>query len=171
MKERMASPRRTLLQRGLMLAGGALGLSALRPAESRAEAAPAARTLVLHGRRRPVTRLGLGPAQGSAQSAAWGELLDAPGGKPTGEFHSYRLGADGPFGPGTGPAGLELQVLRLADGLLFGIVAGGAALEKAHAIVGGTGRFAGACGSYLEREVFSGPAGRGAVEFVVSLTA
>jgi len=170
MKEKMASPRRTLLQRGLMLAGGALGLSAVCPPQGRAETAPVGRTFVLRGRRRPIARLATGGAPGSAHSAAAGELVDESG-KQKGGFHSYRLGADGPFGPGTGVAGLELQVLQLADGMLFGIVAGGAALEKAHAILGGTGRYAGACGSYVEREISSGPTGRGAVEFVVSLTA
>lgn len=169
MKQRMASPRRTLLRRGLMWVGGAVGLSAVRPAGTSAETAGAGRTLVLRGRRRPVARPGSGAPAGSLHAAA-GELLDESG-APAGAFHSYRLGSDGPFGPGTGGAGLELQVLQLADGLLFGIVAGGSGLERTHAVVGGTGRFAKACGSYLEREVSSGPAGRGAVEFVVSLTA
>jgi hypothetical protein len=60
----------------------------------------------------------------------------------------------------------------LEDGSsLFGIGSAGApsAAGRSLAILGGTGRFAGARGTYSEREVADGPHGRGSLEFVVTL--
>src|SRR5206468_3799858 len=67
---------------------------------------------------------------------------------------------------------VEFQTFQLPDGVLFGVGAGGGAgAQRTWAVLGGTGRFAGARGSYVEREVSVAPAGRGAVEFILTLTA
>lgn len=156
--------RRTFLQRALLVVGGALGLSAAaagaRSAGGAAPAAepsqaPAARALTLHGRRRspaPPGRLLGAPAR--ERLVRNGELLAGPAGPPIGEFSSSGFSQEGPFGAHAEAGGcLEFQTFRLEDGTLFGIgAAAGGRGQRAFAIVGGTGRFAGAQGSYVERE-------------------
>ena len=57
-------------------------------------------------------------------------------------------------GPETGAASnLEFHVLQLNDGTLFSIGSGGGGAERPLAIVGGTNRYAGRSGSYIERAV------------------
>lgn len=167
--------RRTFLQRTLLVVGGALGLTTLarrstpEAPQAPVAAPPAARTLTLHGRRRwpsPDGRLPGAPAR--ERLIRQGEILDGAGGAAVGEFCSSGFYREGPFGPHpTGGANLEFQTFRLGDGTLFGI---GAATpgrgQRAFAILGGTGRFAGAQGSYVEHDA-GDPARPGAVVFEV----
>ena len=166
-----ASPRRTLLRRGLWAAGGLLGVAAGRQVSARDEppaAADGGHVLRLYGR---------GPAAVARGKAAGArvvrrfDLYDAPEGSSVGEFVATALGAEASFGAqGACVSGLEMQSFRVGDDTLFGIGAGGArGAERAYAVLGGTGRFAGARGSCLEREMGGGAPGRGRVEFVVTL--
>ncbi len=162
--------RRTLLQRGLVLLTGALGVGvAARKVES--GAAPAAKpdpTLRLHGRRgQAPSRL---PGRSGARLVRYGDLLDGPDGRKVGEFFTSGFCLETPFGPQpAAPSNLEFQTFQLPDGTLFGIGAAGPGAERTLAILGGTGRFAAACGSYVEREITSA-SGHDEVEFVLSLT-
>ena len=100
------------------------------------------------------------------------DLLDAPDGASVGEFVATALAAEVSFGIPSGSASpLEMQTFRVGESTLFGIGAGGArGRERAYAVLGGTGRFAGARGTVLEREIEGGAASvRRPVEFLVTL--
>jgi len=130
-------------------------------------------TLTLYGRRRPAPPRSPHAPSGGGRISSYGELLDAPGGSPVGEFFANGLGVDAALGSAA-PAvsGVEFQTFQLPDGALFGVGASaGAGGERTWAILGGTGRFAGARGTYVEREVSAAPAGRAGVEFILTLAA
>jgi hypothetical protein len=143
--------RRTLLQRGFaLLAGGAALAGGTRwAAASPPTAAP--NSLTLYSRRRPVASLP-GASHADGRIVASGDLLDAPGGARVGAFHTNCFCAQSPFGPqSVSASNLEFHVLQLTDGTLFAI---GSGLEDAGAaIVGGTGRYAGRSGSYIQRAI------------------
>ncbi len=168
--------RRKFLQRTLLLVGGALGLTAATriaspdaPRGSARDSAPG-RTLTLHGRRRSPSPDGRLPGTPRERLVRQGELLDRAGGAVVGDFCSSGFHEVGPFHshPATA-ASLEFQTFRLPGGTLFGIGAAGATGHgrRAFAILGGTERFAGAQGSYVERD--AGDTSRpGAVVFEVT---
>ena len=171
--------RRTLLQRGFaLLAGGVAAATGARtvradePAPAKIDAAPQrdVQTFTLYARRRPVATVRGGHAHHSdTRTLASGELLDAPDGTAVGTFNTNCFCMGTPLGPHNRAASnLEFQVLDLAGGTLFGICGGATpAGTKAHAIVGGTGRYAGARGSYVERPAAN--AARDVVELFVTL--
>jgi hypothetical protein len=175
--------RRTLLQRGLALlaggvavAAGARTVQAEQPAALKLDPIPRPQTLALtlYARKRPIARLP-GAARGGhaaeARTQASGELLASPEGSSIGSFYTNCFCMGTPLGAHTREASnLEFQVLELKDGTLFGLC-GGAAISgvKAHAIVGGTGAYAGARGSYVERAVAETAAVRDVIELVVTL--
>jgi hypothetical protein len=166
------SKRRTLLQRGLVAAAAALGLGSGRPpgrALAAGEGTPspeAGRTLRLYGRGWAAATDGKG-----GRSLRRLELLDGPEGAPVGEFFASGFLLETAFGPQPAAASnFELHTFRLGEDTLFGIGAPAPrGRERAHALLGGTGRFAGTRGSYVEREVGGDAPGRGHVEFVVTL--
>jgi hypothetical protein len=87
--------------------------------------------------------LGHGPAAGD-RTMMTGDLLGADG-TSIGRF----LGTSTTFEPGAmGSQALESHTFQLADGTLHGM---GAAGDTEFAIVGGTGRYLGASGSYTAR--------------------
>jgi hypothetical protein len=173
--------RRTLLQRGLVVLAGALGMR-VTEGDARGEPAPLAptvrpgggRTLRLYGRQLRVQSHGQRPGQlplWSGQCHGRCELLDQPGGRRIGEFSATGFCPDSAaFSRGQAAGQVELQTLQVEGDHLFGIGPGGigAAGETAHAVLGGTGRFAGARGTYTIR-------GRGRskaesqIEFVINL--
>jgi hypothetical protein len=164
--------RRTLLQRAFFAVTGALGLGAAPTRVDAAEAfsPPSADgpRLRLQGRR----WLSPPPAPGGAgRVVRCGELQEGPDGGRIGEFFTNAFCLDTPFGPQAAAASnLEFQTFRLPEGTLFGVGAAGAAGEKHFAVLGGTGRYAGARGSYVEREAPSPSAKPGALEFHLNLT-
>jgi len=163
--------RRTLLQRGLVLLTGALGVGTVaRRVESAAAPAPKTDpTLRLHGRRgQAPPRL---PGRSGERLVRYGELLDGPDGERIGQFFTSGFCLETPFGPQpVAPSNLEFQTFQLPEGTLFGIGAAGPGAERTLAVLGGTGRFAAARGSYREREVPSSKPGWDAVEFVLTLS-
>jgi len=161
-----ATGRRSLLQRGLALVGGATAIGTGAWAARDVVAAPLRHgpTLTVYGRKRPVT------GTNDTQIAAFGELLDAPDGAAIGEFHTNRFCLATKQGVQTAAgSNLEFHVLQLKDGTLFGL-RGGTQKESlmASAIVGGTARYAGASGTLVERPVDGGTRGHDLVEFVVT---
>lgn len=171
------APRRRLLHRALMLAGGGLGLGLLtRPAAAPAAGAPhqspvrggQSRTLTLRGRSwhqyGPHHRPGDAPRAGDRR-ATFGELLGPDGKTVIGEFHAATLGTGSPFLPGPFATGnLEFHTFNLPDGSLLGMgcTAGG---NATFAIIGGTGRYMGVSGSYVARQSPFDRGGDGAAEF------
>ncbi len=100
--------------------------------------------------------------------AVYGELHE-PGGDKVGEFFSTNIGVDSPFqitGEGTGA--FEIHTLTLPGGTIVGVGIGGGA-ERSYAIVGGTGKYAGARGSYLARQDTHGLGGDGKAELLLTL--
>jgi hypothetical protein len=171
--------RRTILQRGFFFLAGVVGLRAVEPRLSGSEGAtppPGATTLTLSGRCRQVhSHPGSeGRAAGGGRMVRHGELLDGRDGKKIGEFHSTCFCPELAFGVSPGAASsIELHTLQLDDGTLFGIAdpAIGTGGHKVHAVLAGTGRYAGARGSYT---ALWGPGERGTdatVEFVLTLLA
>ncbi len=175
--ETQSRGRRTLLQRGLVAAAAALGLatgnrrasaSAEPEAPPRAPRLEGGRTLRLYGRGRTVATSG---KSAGSRSLRRYELLDRPDGAPVGEFFASGFQLETAFGPlPAASSNIELHTFRLGEDTLFGMGAPSPrGRERTHAVLGGTGRFAGARGSYVERDVQSGAPGRGRVEFVVTL--
>lgn len=164
---RSSSSRRSLLGRGLLLAAGAVGLGT---AAGHATAAPE-RHLRLYGRNfhlhAPSRRAGEIPASGDRHSA-YGELLDRRDGAVVGHFTAAYLTHDSPFAEAM--SSLEIHTFALGDGTIHGL---GSALrgEAGHfVILGGTGRYAGATGSYVARQQPRELGGDGAAEFHLTLT-
>jgi hypothetical protein len=178
-------PRRTLLQRGLLVIGGALGLVAAerRPVREVAAAPPqpeptrgaSAGTLRLYGwgwRPQAQSPL-LGRGSEGDHLVGYGDLVDAATGAVVGRFCTNGFCPQTPFGHTIAATPtIEFQTLVLNDGTVFGIGAGAlsGAAEQTYAIVGGTGRFASARGTYTARTA-SANGSRGAIEFTLTLTA
>lgn len=148
--------RRGFVQRMLCLFGGALGASALPPqghaTPAKAATAPAPTGAIrLHLECRHKHRAG---QQG--RTVCGGEILDRCGGQTVGQFYANCFGTDSTFGTPNpfAASNVEMHTIRLADGMLFGMGANNAATEreKAHAIIGGTGKYAGARGTYTIAE-------------------
>ena len=164
-----ATGRRTLLQSGLALLGGGLAIAAGSrwSREAPVEAAPAHGTFTLWARVRPVPTI----ASSDGRTVASGQLLDAPQGKHVGEFSTNAFCLNTPFGPhALASSNVEMQVLQLKDGTLFGMSASGAAGgPKVHAIIGGTARYAGARGTYVQQPAAAPSAAHDLIEFVISI--
>ena len=163
--------RRSLLQKSLLCLAGAFGprlaTGEVQPAKT--QSAPAgAQTLTFY----TSALRSRAPGQAPGKLPSWngranrhGDLLDRPAGKKVGEFGATCFGPEG----GAGGFNLELQTVKLGEGTLFGIGSGASSDDqKVHAIVGGTGRFAGAKGSFVVRRN-PGNGSDKAVEFVITL--
>lgn len=165
--------RGSLLRRAAILAGGAVGIGvaarsvgSAEPAASAAVPAPRARRgkLTLYGRDWRLHRPGVEPGKlpSSADLAVpMGRIVDGKQ-RPLGEFRASAL-------PGLAGA-FQLHTFDLADGTIIGI--GGSKLDEgSYAIVGGTGRYAGASGTYTARQSPRGFGGDGTAEFNLNLKA
>ncbi len=159
--------RRTMLKGGLLAVAGAAGWGAggLTSGGSSAPAASAtASSLRLHGARLKQATTGE-PEPG--RLSAHGELVDPSGGR-LGSFSSTRLAV--PASPGSEIPGAEFQIFELHDGAIFGLGTPRADGTKAtYAIVGGTGRYSGAAGSYVADQRLLGAGGNGTADFKFTL--
>jgi hypothetical protein len=169
--------RRSLLTRGLVLIGGAIGLGA--SSEAAAAAAPppkgAAKPTVLVLRARAITLQA--PARKAGErirpgdhGTLVGELVDARG-RPQGRFYGSRLAFDSGLDRHSGAdASVELHTFKLDGGTILGM---GSTFpgESAFAIVGGTGRYAGARGSYEAVVRLRELGGDSTAHFVLKLSA
>lgn len=159
-----ASGRRTVLKRGIFAAAaaGAAAL-AIRPGVERAVPATVpigdAKTIELFGRGWHADTSKV-PTKGDSYSV-YGELLTSPDGSKCGEFYAACLAIDSPFQlTGEGIGSLEIHTLVLAEGSIVAMGAG-SGLERSFAIVGGTGKYTGARGSYTASQDTYGLGGRG----------
>lgn len=182
----MWGTRRDALKRGLVLIGSAVGVGtaskALTAGDTPVAAATPARAggarteqITMHGRQWHVTSSSLRPGElpdRGHRLLGRGELLDRPDGEKVGEFFASSYGIDSPARAGPdGAATLELHTFNLAGGSLIGTGTARAGLdaEDTFAIVGGTGRFVGARGSYVARQQPQEFGGDGTAEFTLTV--
>jgi len=177
----MARNRRETLKGGFALLGAAVGLGAASAgaADSTPGRAPDAKAgvpLVLHGVRWRIAsqdvRRGAMPPAG-VRMLARGEIVDQPArGRKLGDFFAtyYRLNTPGKV-PAHQPGSLELHTFLFPDGSLVGSgVATGTTESEGHfAIIGGTGRYHGARGSYVARQSHADLGGDGTATFTLTL--
>lgn len=86
-----------------------------------------------------------------------------------GEFSAARFALESPFGGTAGAASLDLHSFNLQDGTILGLGTTVADGESMFAITGGTGRYAGARGTYVARQNPRELGGDGTAEFRLSL--
>ncbi|HUX67328.1 MAG TPA: hypothetical protein VMV31_07555 [Terriglobales bacterium] len=171
----MATNRRDAILKGAALLGVTVGAGALRSGVGAAEPARAGAT-VLYGRHWHIQsraiRKGEQPPAG-IRMLVRGELVDQPqGGRKVGAFFAtyYRLNTPGKVG-GHEPGSLELHTFVFPDGTLVGSGVADAAhgSEAQFALLGGTGRFHGARGSYTARQNHLELGGDGTASFTLTL--
>lgn len=169
--------RRSILKSGALMLAGAMGLSSVGK-ETLGQAATAegagSTILMLYGRQWQMyaadRRAGVAPVKGD-RVAMYGELLDAVGGRKVGEFYATCFCVDSPFGASPfSAANVEMHTLNLEGGTIIGMGSASAG-ENQYAIVGGTGRFLGARGSYVAQQHPWELGGDGSAEFVITLMA
>ncbi len=181
----MIGNRREALKRGFLMIGAAVGVGTAGKAlvSSSGDSAPARsrgprmEQLTLHGRQWHLTSTELKPGQlpdKGSRLLGRGELVDAPGatGTAIGEFHATSFGIDSPGRAGAdGAATLEFHTFNLSDGTLMGSGTARASLDAADvfAIVGGTGKYVGARGSYVARQQPLELGGDGTAQFTLTL--
>jgi hypothetical protein len=102
-----------------------------------------------------------------------GTLLARPeGGEPVGEYFATCLSQPGAFGVHLAESpGVELQTFRLPGGTLFGAGANerNEAGGSVHAVLGGTGRYAGARGTFSLTPLSQDAGGRDWTEIEINL--
>lgn len=167
--------RRQMLKSSLALAAGAIGLGAARKAMGGAES-PAVqspsngkppRTLTIEGRNvhalvegRP---LGHGPVAGGRTTIS-GELVDTSG-AALGRFLGTSTAFDTPE-----PSAVESHTFQLTDGTIHGMGTVQPGSQTVFAIVGGTGRYLGARGSYAARHMPIELGGDGSAAFTMTFS-
>ena len=165
--------RRTALKGALVMLGGFLGLGTISNA-ARASELPPRDGLRLNGRGWHITSRDL--PRGALPTAGdrmlvHGELLDGPEGTRVGHFYATYFGL---YSPGqTEPlTSLEQHTFLLPGGSIMGAGSTGPGLESTDefAIVGGTGIYSGAKGSYVARQSHIELGGDGTASFEFSLT-
>ncbi len=161
--------RRQILRRGALGAASVAAVAVAAGAASQRRVAPAAsgttRTMRLVGRDWHTDTAKL-PGKGD-QYTVYGALHD-PAGDKIGEFFSTNIGVNSPFQvTGEGIGSFELHTLTLPGGSIVGVGIGGGP-ERSFAIVGGTGKYAGARGSYLARQDTYGLGGDGKAELLLT---
>jgi hypothetical protein len=153
--------RNGILGRGLLLLGGLAAAGGGKLAPGRGH------SLVLYGSNWR-GHDGHLPREGERISVR-GDLHAQPGEAPVGEFFATAIA----FGDASHPALAERQethTFKLHDGSIFGTgTAGG--LHGSFAVLGGTGRYAGAQGTYVARQAHVELGGDGTAEFVFDLRA
>lgn len=160
--------RRSLLGRGLAFAAGAIGLGAA----SAQAATPKAKgtELRLYGRNfhlhSAAKRTGQVP-EGGDRHSAYGELLGRPDGKVIGHFTAAHLTHSSPFVQAA--SSLEIHTFTLKEGTIHGLGQATRGAEGHFVILGGTGRYSGATGSYVARQSVRELGGNGTAQFHMTL--
>ena len=168
--------RRRALRDALLLVGGALGAGALSERITRRDAtaagAQAQEQFTLFGQgwtRFASDRLPGQVAQRGDRLTTEAQLFDRLDGHAVGVFYAAGFTVRHPATTGGGSA-LELHTFELADGSIIGSgAAGSSGRTGVFAILGGTGRYHGATGSYVaEQGPFDGN-GNGTARFSFTL--
>lgn len=178
MDNQRSTGRRSLLTKGAVLLGSAFGVGLLgREAVIGGGPANGAVTMSLHGGdwrlTYPDRRRGVPPAPGE-RSASFGQLFTSPEREAkAGEFYASSFQFGSPFGPGEFAANaMEMHHFNLTDGTIVGMgtVGGFHDTQSVHAVIGGTGRYEGAAGSYVARQSPLDLGGDGTAEFSFTIT-
>jgi len=161
--------RRSAVSRALFALAGMAGLGAAGVGGAKLVPSSGSSAVILYGRnwRTSHGRLGELPTEGERISVR-GELIDDKQGLLVGEFFAAGFTIGGGSHPAHGER-LELHTFKLRDGTIIGSGTAGQ-LEGVFAILGGTGRFAGARGTYVARQHHQDFGGDGSAEFVLNLT-
>jgi len=181
----MMGTRREALKRGLAVMGAAVGVGAAgktivgtthsTAVGSTSTNGPKSEQLTIHGRQWHVSSTELRPGElpdRGHRLLGRGDLLDGPDGTKVGDFFATSFGIDSPGRAGPdGAATLELHTFNLPGGSIVGTGTARAALdaEDVFAIVGGTGRYVGARGSYVARQQPQEFGGDGTAQFTMTL--
>ena len=165
-----SASRRSLLKRGLLLLAGGLGLG-VAGSRTAAKVSRGFTALKLQGQQWHAfaqdRQRGELPVRGDRISTFG--VLSAMDGSKLGEFYATGFTLHRPLGPGPfAAASLELHTFNLADGTIAGMGSSGSN-EGVFAIVGGTGRYSGATGSYVARQHPLELGGDGTAEFSLTL--
>jgi hypothetical protein len=176
----VATNRRDALMRGFAMLGAAVGIGVAAKTPAAAEDAQPTikkvKQLVLHARylriRSQDLRRGELP-QAGLRMMAEGELVSAPSnGRQVGSFFAtyHRISTPGKVA-NSEPGSFEHHTFVLPDGSLFGsgVSTSGTESEGEFAIVGGTGSFSGATGSYTARQSYVDFGGSGTATFTLTL--
>jgi hypothetical protein len=116
----------------------------------------------------PGLRRGELPKRGDQVSIS-GALSHAPGEAEVGTFFASVVHLDGTIGHGPySSAQLETHTFQLPGGTLVGMGTTTGSGENVFAIVGGTGRYLGATGSYVSKQSPLETGGDGTAEFILS---
>jgi hypothetical protein len=170
------------LRRGLLAIGTLAGIAGLAGVAEKARsgtllsAGPAASdTLKLYGSNWHLAAQGLRrgelPKRGDQVSIS-GALSHAPGEAEIGTFFASVLHLDGTAGHGPHSwVQIETHTFQLPGGTLVGMGTTTGSGEDVFAIVGGTGRFLGATGSYVSKQSPLETGGDGTAEFTLSFKA
>src|SRR5512139_1059909 len=176
MAEARSTQRRRLLKRGAFFLGGALGLgltgkAGLDAAGSQGASVGGALSMKVHGAgwrlTYPDRRRGVVPQPGD-RSSSFGQLFTAPAGDKIGEFYASSFQFGSPFGASdVAASAMETHQFNFRDGSIIGIgtLCDLCGSQSVHAIIGGTGRYEGASGSYTARQNPIELGGDGTAEF------
>jgi hypothetical protein len=130
---------------------------------------PSRTELTLYGRHlhlhAPARRAGELPRKGDRHTA-YAELLDFPEGSAVGHFSSAHLSLDSPF---AAASSLEIHTFDLAGGTVHGLGSAVRGADGHFVVLGGTGKYAGATGSYVARGLPRELGGNGTAEFHLTL--
>jgi hypothetical protein len=157
--------RRNVVSRAVVAIAGLVGLGAAGASARSAAPASAVSSFVLHGRRWRTTGRRDIPVEGDRISVR-GELTDAKG-ELLGDFVAAGFAVGGGTHPAHGER-LELHTFTLRDGTIIGSGTAGQ-LDGVFAILGGTGRYASARGTYVARQRHQDLGGDGTAEFEFTL--
>jgi hypothetical protein len=172
--------RRAILRHGVLALGALAGVVGLGSAAERvrsgnllAQTAPGTTTLTLRGSDWHLSASGLKrgdlPKRGDQVSVS-GALSVAPGTAAVGSFFASVQHLDSRVGHGPfATVQQETHTFQLPDGTLFGMGTTVPGAEGAFAIVGGTGRYLGASGSYVAQQNPIETGGDGTAIFTITL--
>jgi hypothetical protein len=164
--------RRSLLKRSLLLGAGAVGLGATARSTRAQLPVPldSGKEVRLIGRNwrldTPGRRAGEA-IQAGDHGAIYGELVDRPKGTVLGQFYGSRLAVHSAPNARV-DAGVEVHTFVFPGGTIVGMgtsVRG----DAVFAVVGGTGVYAGAKGSYVAKQRLREQGGNGTAEFKLTL--
>ena len=166
--------RRDALRRTFLALAGLLGLGLVQGAGATAgpaqSAQPHATSLELWGsdwhRESPTSDVGAAPESGE-RASQYGRILGSPSGPVIGEFRAATFLGDA-AALGSHSASLEFHTFTLGDDVIFGM---GTASDtgSTFAVVGGSGKYLGARGSYVAQQSPFEVGGDGTARFVFTL--
>jgi len=175
MGDAVKTSRRKLLNRGALLLGSAVGVGLLSKGPIDVVPGGGALSMSLQGTdwrlTYPDRRRGVLPQPGE-RSSSYGQLIAPSDGHKAGEFYASSFSFGSPFGPSEMAASaMEMHHFNLTDGTIVGMgtVGGFHEASSVHAIIGGTGRYDGASGSYTARQSPVELGGDGTADFTFSI--